>query len=156
YAVATRRLLFSGSIDALLAGPEVPRTLNRLVVAEHLVHRWVDSNETYYAAVRRVPPGHVFVVENGRQTVSRYWDPSATVQGWREDELEQFGPIFERAVARAVARGRAAIFLSGGFDSVSIAAMAASIASRRGERLPHALSLAFPDPECSEDLVQRS
>ena len=50
---------------------------------------------------------------------------------------------------------RAGIFLSGGLDSVSVAAVAADQAERSGQRRPVALSLGFPDPACNEEKVQR-
>ena len=158
YADAARGLLFSTSIDALLSQPEVSRDLNRVVVAEHLVHRWVDPNETYFSAVRRVPPGHALEAAGASRAVRRYWDPSSPTGGRMTDEeaVGQFAPVFERAVARCMGARRSAVFLSGGFDSVSIAATATTLARRAGRPEPHALSLGFSDPDCDEQFVQRS
>lgn len=156
YAESRKGLLFSPSMDALLREPDVDRRLNPVVVGEHLVHRWVDQKETYFAAVHRIPPGHVLIADGQRRCLVRYWDPAAEIEWLKEDELEQFGPTFERAVERTLAPGRASIFLSGGFDSVSVAAMATSISSRLGLPRPHALSIGFPDPDCGEQFVQRS
>ena len=157
YADTARGLLFSTSIDALLAQPEVSRDLNRVVIAEHLVHRWVDPNETYFSAVRRVPPGHALEAAGASRVVRRYWDPSSPTGGRMTDEeaVGQFAPVFERAVARCMGAKRSAVFLSGGFDSVSIAATATTLARRAGRPEPHALSLGFSDPDCDEQFVQR-
>jgi asparagine synthetase B (glutamine-hydrolysing) len=73
----------------------------------------------------------------------------------REDQLSEFDEVFEQAVDRAQGTGQAGIFLSGGFDSVSVAAMAVDICSRHGRNLPQALSLGFPDPDCNEQSIQR-
>src|SRR5262249_2282037 len=48
------------------------------------------------------------------------------------------------------------IFLSGGLDSISVAAMAADGTRREGRPTPVALSLGFPTPETDEQDVQRS
>jgi asparagine synthetase B (glutamine-hydrolysing) len=72
-----------------------------------------------------------------------------------EDELGCFDELLDQAVNRCLAQGPAGIFLSGGLDSVSVAAVAADNCRRRGLPVPHALSLAFPGPECNEEEVQR-
>jgi asparagine synthase (glutamine-hydrolysing) len=158
YTRTSQGVLLSPVIDALLEQPGVSNDLDRLVLAEHLQHRWVDPNETFFAAVRRVPPGHVLEVSGDRLSVRRYWDPASASreQVSDADAIERFDEVFERAVARAVGNGRAGIFLSGGFDSVSIAATATTLARRNGTPQPHALSLGFVDPECDEQFVQRS
>src|SRR5262249_9211027 len=56
-----RELLLSLSIDALLADSRVSRTLNRAALADHLCQRWPDVSETFFAAVRRVPPAHMLI-----------------------------------------------------------------------------------------------
>lgn len=158
YTRTSDGVLLSPAINALLEQPGVSNDLDRLVLAEHLQHRWVDPNETFYRAVRRVPPGHFLEVSGDRSNVRRYWDPASASRGQLSDAeaVDQFDAVFERAVARAVGNGRAGIFLSGGFDSVSIAATATTLARRNGTAQPHALSLGFVDPDCDERFVQRS
>jgi asparagine synthase (glutamine-hydrolysing) len=151
-------LLFSWSTEALLAEPGVSRDLNRAVLAEHLVHRWSDPGETYFSAIRRVPPGHLLQRDRSGTRVSRYWDPGGSrgqVEWLREEDVEQFDTVLNRAVTRCLRQGRTGIFLSGGFDSISIAAMAVDEASKANQPLPLALSLGFPDPACNEEWVQR-
>ena len=67
--------------------------------------------------------------------------------------VERFQAALDRAVARAVDGGRAGIFLSGGLDLVSVAAVAADQAERSGHERPVALSLGFPDPACNEENI---
>jgi asparagine synthase (glutamine-hydrolysing) len=85
----------------------------------------------------------------------RYWDPGASARWLTADEIGEFDGAFERAVKRCVA-GRPAIFLSGGFDSVSVAAVVADLARRDARTSPHALSLGFPAGAGGEGFVQRS
>lgn len=155
YAETGGGCLLSPSIEALLSQPEVSRELNRVVLAEHMMHRWVDPTETYFAAVRRVPPGHLLEMRDGRADMRRYWNPRRESPLSDDEALERFDSVFERAVERTVGNDRAAIFLSGGFDSVSVAAAATAIARRNGRPDPHALSLGFMDPDCNEEFVQR-
>ncbi len=159
YAEAGAELLVSWSTDVLLQQPGVSHALNRVALAEHLVHRWSDASETYFQAIRRVPPGHVLEVDEVGRRLRRYWDPGAggSIEWLRDDEVGLFDAALERAVVRCLtrARGRTAIFLSGGFDSVSVAAVAVDAARRLDRPVPRALSLGFPHPECNEEFVQR-
>src|SRR5436309_1759968 len=123
-----------------------------------LAHRWPAPGETYFAAIRRVPPGHALVVEPGGTRVSRYWSPVADgdeVDWVTEDELDHFEELLETAVCRFIDLGPAGIYLSGGLDSVSVAAMAADASRRAGQPAPWALSLGFSHEEANEQAIQR-
>jgi asparagine synthase (glutamine-hydrolysing) len=157
YAEANGSVLLSPSIDTLLAQPEVSNDLNRAALADHLSNRWPDPGETYFEAIRRVPPGHVLKVQGQAREVSRYWNPApeGDVRWVEPDELERFDALMEQAVSRALELGPAGIFLSGGLDSVSVAAFAADTCRRRELPGPLALSLVFPDADANEEPVQR-
>jgi len=158
YTVTGARVLVSWSIDALLAQPGVSQDLNRVALADHLAFRFADINETYYAAIRRVPPGHLLEVRDGSLQTRRYWDVSSKgfLKVTEAEALDMFDRALDRAVSRCLARGKSGIFLSGGLDSVSVAAVAVDRARRDGLPLPLALSLGFSDPQCDEEFVQRS
>lgn len=152
------QVFISPSIDALTSGSRIQRALNLAALADHLSHRWPDAHETFFEHVKRVPPGHRLLVRSSGLSVDRYWDPAPPgrkVDWIREDEVDRFEPLFDQAVARCCQQGRAGVFLSGGFDSISIAAVAADGARRSNRPAPVALSLAFPTPECNEEVVQR-
>ena len=158
YADRGEEILVSTSIDALLADERVPAGVNRAAVADHLLHRWPDVGETYFEAVRRVPPGHVMVGDAAGIRSRRYWDPvppGEAVRWVSDDEVEQFPDLLDRAVERCLDLGTPGIFLSGGLDSVSVAALATDLASERGLPTPQAMSLIFSDPDAYEEPVQR-
>ena len=159
YSDTGRELLFSTSIEALIQHRKVSDAVNRLALADYLSYRTEKLEETFYEAVNRVPPGHAMRVEGTRRQEYRYWDPvpDETEVDWvREDELERFDELLDQAVDRCLQLGQAGIFLSGGLDSVSVAAVAADNSRRKGLSNPWALSLAFPDPEANEETVQRN
>lgn len=152
-------VVISPSIDALLAHPGVSRGLNRPALADHLAQRWPIPEETYYTAIRRVVPGHVVRLDTERdgQHVRRFWTPTEpSVDGAADPSvwLQLFEATFEDTIRRHLQQGPTGIFLSGGLDSVSIAAVASDFARRQGLPVPLALSLAFPHPECDERSVQ--
>lgn len=160
YAVAGGELLLSVSQEALVCQPGVSHDLNRAHLTERLCGRWLAVEETYYAAVSRLPAAHVLRATEGggRRQAVRYWDPAPLDQPmeWiRDDAVERFDAAFGDAVTRCLDGRPAGIFLSGGLDSVSIAAIAAEDSRTRGYPLPWGLSLAFPTPETNEEPVQR-
>jgi asparagine synthase (glutamine-hydrolysing) len=158
YACSGSTLLLSPSVEALVHHPEVSSEVNREMLAEHLCHRWLRQEETYYKHVRRVPPGHALHLSKEGRRVYRYWEPliSDNGKGWiSEDRLEEFDQLVDQAVTRCLGIGRAGIFLSGGLDSVSVAAIASDNCRRGDLPVPLALSLGFPPP-ANEDEAQRA
>ena len=157
YAKADGGVLFSTSIDVLVGHPGVSGTLNRAALADFLMDRLPISEETFFNAVSRVPRGHVVRIKEDRQDSYCYWDPApdGTVNWITPEELERFDELFDRAVDRCLRFGPAALFLSGGLDSGSVAAVAAERSQALGLPKPLALSLVFPDPKLSEEVVQR-
>jgi asparagine synthetase B (glutamine-hydrolysing) len=119
-----------------------------------LCSRWPDNQETFFEAVRRIPPGWRAVIDRGQLTLDRYWDPvpryDRPIDWMSPGETERFSDVLDVAVRRCLGFGPTAVFLSGGFDSVSIAAVASDQARRTGAETPRALSLAFPDAACDE------
>lgn len=158
YAETSEALLLSTSVETILADGRVSSELNRTALADHLAHRWPDPSETYYAAVRRVPPGHAFLVDADGRRVVRYWRPveeSESVDWVRPGELDEFETLLDQAVSRGLVPGRTGIFLSGGLDSVSVAAVATQQCHELAQPAPLALSVGFSTAGEDEQLVQR-
>src|SRR4029079_13047120 len=150
--------MVSISPDDLVRQPGVSGAVNRAALADYLLHNYPKQEETFLAEVSKVPPGHVLRQQRGFRKVYRYWDPhpSGTPVKWADESaLEEFDQLFDQAVNRCLTFGPAAIFLSGGVDSVSVAGLAADHCRSTGMPDPLALSLLFPD-EANEESVQRS
>ncbi len=157
HAASGNDLVVSPSIEVLLAQPNVSRELNRPALVDYFLDRYPRLEETCHESVSRVPPGHVLRVGRAERRSYRYWDPSpdGTVKWLTPDEVEKFDDLLDRAVGRCLDFGQAGIFLSGGLDSVTVAAVATTRSSDEGSLKPWALSLIFPDPQSNEEVVQR-
>ncbi|MGI8429751.1 MAG: asparagine synthase-related protein [Solirubrobacteraceae bacterium] len=167
YADGRDELLLSCAIEGLLSQAGVGRAPNRLAIAEHLCDLWPDRDQTYFSSVRRVPPGCALSVDRSGRRVYRHWDPACATPGedWlRGDPRELFASRLHQAVERILVDNRAGIFLSGGIDSVSVAAIVSEHSRRQGLASPWALSLAFRhpgvdasiDPDVDEEQQQRA
>lgn len=154
YADDGRQLLVSPSLDALTRRPGVSRAVQRTVLAELASERWMSLEETAYVAVKRLPPGHAMRVSRVGRAVFRYWDPGVAFAWMGEHDVPRFDDVLEQAIDRALGRGPAAICLSGGLDSASVAAVAADVARRHGRPAPRALSIVNSDPASDQSIVQ--
>ena len=158
YAEAGGELLLSASPEALARHPGVPGTVDRLAIANHLCHRWPTFESTYFEGVKRLGGGYALRVRNGHRTVARYWDPippGKPIDYISEAETDRFTELLEQAVERCLPGGPAAIYLSGGLDSVSVAAVAQEQLLGRGDGPLQALSLVFEHSAANEEDRQR-
>ncbi len=151
--------LLSDSIENLIRLPDVSAQINRAALADHLCNHWPRMQETFYEHIRRVPPGNLMKISAGQEAIYRYWyviQDEDQVNWLADEEIGQFDRIFEQATSRIMDLGKSAIFLSGGLDSVSVAAVAADLAVHSNRQPPLALSLIFPFPEINEKEIQQS
>jgi asparagine synthetase B (glutamine-hydrolysing) len=159
YATGPDGVLFSSTIDALLRSGSVTTALNRPMMVDHLRHRSPDKGETYFEAIRRVPPSHVLEIRGSAVRVTRYWDlvPEDGRFEWNEHATtEDFADVMSTAVRRCMSVGPTGIYLSGGIDSVSVGAIATDVAAGLGVEPPLALMLGFSDPSADEREIQRN
>lgn len=157
YAERPRTVHIATTPQRLVDVPGVSRALNLPVLADHLCRRYASATETYFAAVRRLPAGYRAVISRGNVRLERSWDPfpAESPSEWlTASECEAFDEVLEHAITRTMHTKRSAVFLSGGLDSGTIAAIAADETRRRNDALPLALSLGLPDVECDERAMQ--
>lgn len=158
YSQTANRFLVSPSIDALLHQPGVSRRLNTATMAGYLIQRFGRGTETFFEDVNRIETGHALRRARASTNTYRYWDPSPDedINWLSNEELERFDDTFDQAVSRCLSIGSSSVFLSGGLDSVSVAAVALQRSQIENQRTPVALSVAFPTPATNEEEVQRS
>jgi asparagine synthase (glutamine-hydrolysing) len=135
YAVLGADLLIGNTLAALRAHPGVSDRLDEHAVADYLLFGLNRHAErTTFAAIRRLPPAHTLVwTPGGTARCARYWrlaaDQPLALRG--AACVERFDEVFGRAVADRVRGPRAAVLMSGGLDSTSVAAVAHELMQRR-------------------------
>ena len=156
-------LCVASEAQQILQHPGVPRRLDEVALADHLVNNCDDEERTMFLDVRRVPPGHRLIATRSGLRTERYWDidPGVDIRYGRDSEYEaHFLALFQRAVAdRLRSSGPVVgVTMSGGMDSTSIAAVAQRIlaAGDGGSRLI-AYSYAFDTlADCDERIYSRA
>lgn len=66
-------LVFGSEQKSIILHPKYERQLNLKALHLHLNLRYTQGNETLFEGIKRVPPAHYAVFENGLFTVKRYW-----------------------------------------------------------------------------------
>lgn len=128
YAQIAGWVLVSNTIDSLRLHPQVSGKLNESAVGDFLLFgELVEPTTTVFADIQRVPAAHSFSCGAGGVSIDRYWSlPVETPLRLRKqsDYVEQFGELLRTAVIERLRTDKAAILMSGGLDSASIASVA--------------------------------
>lgn len=124
-------LLCGNTLHALRRHPEVDQTLDEAAVADYLLFGAnYDLSSTVFRGVRRLPPAHALSWSPG-QGAPRAWRytelqalaPQEVPRRF-EDAAEQYRGLLEDAVEDRLTSDRGVVFMSGGMDSPTVAALA--------------------------------
>ena len=156
YGTAQGRFVISPSPD-LLVRAGVSGAFNRAGIGQWVLEARIDISETFYADVKRVPPGHLLELRRGNIFIRPYQtDCAAQARAGDADAHEEFDRLLRESVTHGLDSHRSSVLLSGGIDSAAVAAVLASQAAQLDQERPLALSLRFPDPRVDESDVQRT
>jgi asparagine synthase (glutamine-hydrolysing) len=161
YTIAGSRFLFASEIKALLTVPGVAKKLNERQVPEFLAQKFIASDETLFAGIRKLMPGHCLTLsakdlhhgaeelENAIQ-IRRYWDlRQESRRDWNpaQDLEEELRAQLQTAVRyRLVSDVPVGLFLSGGIDSTIIL----SVMSGLMKEPVRTFAVGFEEAESSE------
>jgi asparagine synthase (glutamine-hydrolysing) len=125
YAQARDGLLFGSEPKSVLAGLD-RRTADSQAVCDFLATGYVAGARTFYDSMRKLPPGHLLVYEDGRISESRYWQLDCS--DFEEMSFDRARDEIEEELERAVelcmkSDVEVAAFLSGGLDSSLLVAL---------------------------------
>ena len=139
---------FASELNALLALDAIPRVLDPAALHQYLSYLAVPFPRTIYRDVRKLPPAHRLIVENGESRLERYWDLTPQPEDLSLDEAaDRVRAAVEDAVrSRLVSDVPLGAFLSGGIDS----SIVVGLMSRLGHEPVRTFSIGFGDPAYDE------
>src|SRR5215469_5829646 len=135
YGMIGDRFAFASEIKALLELPGLQPRLNRRALPEFFALGYISSPETMFDGVFKLLPGHRLLLdlsqEDKEPRITQYWDldiESHHRELKESDYVARFSDLFTEA-ARLHLRSDVplGVFLSGGLDSSSIAALVAGL-----------------------------
>jgi len=136
YASVGSVLVFSNTLDCIRRHPAVSARLNDLAIADFLLFEMIrEPAATSFVDIHRLPPAHSLTCGQGGISVRRYWElpVSAPLHHKGPNEcVEQFRELLDIAVADRLRTKIAAVFMSGGLDSPTVAASAQKVLARDG------------------------
>jgi len=149
YAVAGGRLYFGSEIKSLLCAPDLPRDVNSDALDHYLSFLYAPRDASFFARIRKLPPGHVLTWREGRLTTAPYWRPGAveSFAGTEADAADELKRVLMDAVRlHLISDVPLGAFLSGGIDSSLVVALMSRVSGRRVKTF----SIGFDQPQYDE------
>lgn len=132
YAIVNENLVFASEIKAILKYPKYKKELEYNALNEYFSFQNIFSDLTFYKDIKKLEHGSylIFDVNTKKYNRTQYWDFNFDSSSWQHDEKDTTKILkekFEQAVKRQmVSDVPIGSYLSGGIDSGSITAIAAS------------------------------
>lgn len=134
YGRSGATFLFGSELNALTAHPDWQGDVDRDALALYMRHNYVPAPWSIYKGIAKLPPAHLVVIREGGRVLSEpqcYWDlgqvaeQGAAVAGGEPGALiDELDSLLRDAVGlRMAADVPLGIFLSGGYDSTTVAAL---------------------------------
>lgn len=142
-------MVFASELLALMQHPEISSEIDPLAVDAYFAYGYIPAPLTIYKSVRKLPPAHYLVWENGEIRLHRYWQLDfAQKRTGSEDELaeELKERLRETVKSHMISDVPLGAFLSGGMDSSSVVALMAQVSDRPVKTF----SIGFDDEQFNE------
>jgi asparagine synthase (glutamine-hydrolysing) len=132
YRHTERGFWFASEIKAIIEDPEIERNPDFTAIHHYLAFQSVPAPWSAFDGIKKLPPAHWLMVENGKVTVERYWSLSFSqkrVLRSKSDEeeiaCEVRSTLEEATRIRMISDVPLGAFLSGGVDSSAVVALMA-------------------------------
>ena len=136
------RFAFSSELKSLLSVPFIQRSVDFTAMNLYLSFRYVPAPWTMFKHVRKLPPAHYMMVEDGQIRIKRYWRLVHRIGHRRKFSEYKEGLLdkLDQAVCkRMVSDVPLGAFLSGGIDSSAIV----SLMNRHADKTLRTFSVGF-------------
>ncbi|HEY0659096.1 MAG TPA: asparagine synthase (glutamine-hydrolyzing), partial [Pyrinomonadaceae bacterium] len=124
-------LFFGSEIKTLLEAGAIKPEINFNALPDQLANHGTSYDETLFANVKRLLPGHFLIWKDGVFKIEKYWDVSFEPKHAEKSDSEyvkEWRDLFKKSVElRLMADVPLGMFLSGGIDSSAICAMMAEM-----------------------------
>jgi asparagine synthase (glutamine-hydrolysing) len=129
YRLDQHGIAFASEPKAFLAEPDFEPRMDAAAIWQYLSYQYVPAPQCAFHGVSKLPPAHYLLVRDGRVTLNRYWRLSYQAKrrvSEAEAEQQLIELLSESVRLRMISDVPVGVFLSGGVDSATIAALAAN------------------------------
>lgn len=138
YAPVAGGLIVSNTLDCLRLHPAVSSRLHEDAVADFLLFGGSrDVTRTIFADIRKLAPAHTLRWDAAGPVARRYWSlpiEEPLLLRRADDYPERFRELLEVALADRLRADRVGVFMSGGLDSTTLAALSCRLLPARDGR----------------------
>lgn len=128
-------IVFASELKPIMACPDFDKSINQRVLGRYLYQQYISGPESIFSQVYKVEPGGIVKYQNGNLQKWKYWDIKTVYhkkKGTGPKDYEQakheLKQLLEESVKqRMIADVPLGTFLSGGYDSSLVTAIAQSI-----------------------------
>lgn len=154
YVNKNEDIVFSSEIRAFLKYHCFDRQIDQDIIGSYLHHMYIAGADTIYRNVHKVEKGHIIKIKNGKIEDIEYWSIAGKynvcsknkIEDYRQAKYELIELLKEAVALRIPDNTSAGCFLSGGYDSSLITA----IAQERSSRPVCTYSIGFYEDEYNE------
>ena len=130
-------LVFASELKPIMECPGFPKRIRKDVIKRYLYQQCVNEPDSIFESVYKVEPGQVLRFKDGKLSKHKYWDIAKVYHarkrektGSYEEAKEGLKAVLKDAVQkRMVADVPVGAFLSGGYDSSLVTAIAQEVSS---------------------------
>ena len=133
YGVFAGQLIFGSELKGILAHPGSKKELCPEALQKYLALEYVPAPLSIFANIFKLMPAHYLLVQSGQLRTACYWTPAISQEKLSEAAAaERLTHLLSTSTRlRMIADVPVGVFLSGGIDSSSIAALASRVSSGR-------------------------
>ena len=124
YAELPDSIIFSSSIESLLANPDITREISSSGLNHYFTFNFFPLEYTPFLSIKKLLPGHCMICNHQGVKVEKYWSLTYQIQRNHSEEyyLEKLHSLWEESIQTHLRSDvPVGIFLSGGVDSSTIA-----------------------------------
>jgi asparagine synthase (glutamine-hydrolysing) len=160
YHQAGDLVVCSNSLECVLLHPGVPEAINEEAFVEFLLFgENTNLRTTIYRGVQRLPPAHRLMVSSAGAAVERYWTfPVEEPVYYRRDAEygDRLRTLVDAAVRDRLRTPKVAVFMSGGLDSSTLAAVASRHFQEPANHVvAHTIVVEGPEPDAEPQFVDQ-
>lgn len=151
YTVADGDLIFASEMKAMLAHPQTGREMDPLSVSKYFTYSYIPAPHTIFKGVHKLEPGTYLTFDRGGLRKTCYWDIPLEDNPINTAPLDECAKELRDLLRDAVKKQLRSdvpvgVFLSGGIDSSSIAALASEVSVTK----VHTFSVGFEESSYDE------
>ena len=152
-------LVFSSELKPIMKYPGFQKEIRQKLLNRYLVHQYINAPDTIFHNVYKLEPGSVYQFNRGKKKQWKYWDVATKFQELKgsfqgsfeeaKDELKE--KLSDSIKLRMIADVPLGTFLSGGYDSSLMTAMAQSMSNQPVKTF----SIGFEDKKYNEAIYAK-